>query len=153
MVLLFVLVVVVIVGLMAAIMIVAVGALGGDSEIDDEAGWPRQASLNPAAEETYHPRWHAYTGELPFGFATDGVGEYHVDTNQEVPQGFWDTYEFTLQASPSGEIINSTWDDPEKHPDFAWVPYANTARSGSSENPYLQWLNLLDYLGDDVVRE
>ena len=94
-----------------------------------------------------------FDGTVRVRYTTDGVGEYHVDANEEMPQSFWDTYEFTLQASPSGEIINSTWDDPEKHPDFAWVPYANTVRSGSSENPYLQWLNLLDYLGDDVVRE
>jgi len=94
-----------------------------------------------------------FDGSVKVQFATDGVTETFVDVDQENPNSFFDTYEFTLQASPNGEIINSTWDDPEKHPDFAWVPYANTPRSGSSENPYLMWLNVLDYLGDDVVRE
>ncbi|MCO4771339.1 MAG: helix-hairpin-helix domain-containing protein [Deltaproteobacteria bacterium] len=94
-----------------------------------------------------------FDGTVKVKFTTDGVAETYIDTNQESPNSFVDTYEFTLEASPNGEIINSTWDDPEKHPDFAWVPYANTVRSGSSENPYLQWTNVKDYLGDDIVRE
>lgn len=93
-----------------------------------------------------------YNGSMQVRFATDGVGYSHVDTNTEEPNGFTETWDFTLQASPSGEIINSSWAINDKHPDFAWVPYANTANSGSSENGYLMWLNLRDYLGDGVVR-
>jgi len=95
----------------------------------------------------------SFDGIVRVQFSTDGVNETHIDTDPENPQGFIDTYEFTLEASPAGEIISSAWDDPEKHPDFAWVPYANTVRSGSSENPYVQWMNIRDYLGDDIVRE
>lgn len=95
----------------------------------------------------------SFDGTVKVKFATDGVGESFIDVDPESPNSFVDTYVFTLEASPNGEIINSTWDDPEKHPDFAWVPYANTVRSGSSENPYLQWTNLEDYLGEGVVRE
>lgn len=93
-----------------------------------------------------------YSGSMQVQFSTDGVGYSHVDSNPEQPQGFTETWAFTLQTSPSGEIINSTWSDNNKHPDFAWVPYANTANSGSSENGYLMWLNLRDYLGTGVVR-
>ncbi len=95
----------------------------------------------------------SFDGTVKVKFTTDGVGESFIDADPESPNSFVDTYVFTLEASPTGEIITSTWDDPEKHPDFAWVPYANTVRSGSSENPYLQWTNLEDYLGEGVVRE
>jgi competence ComEA-like helix-hairpin-helix protein len=102
---------------------------------------------------TQDSQLRTFDGTVKVKFSTDGVGETFVDTDPESPNSFVDTYEFTLEASPNGEIINSTWDDPEKHPDFAWVPYSNSVRSGSSENPYLDWRNLLDYLGDGVVRE
>lgn len=95
----------------------------------------------------------SFMGELEVTLTSDGVGESYIDSNQELPESIKETWSFTMETSPAGEIITSTWDDPEKHPDFAWVPYANTVRSGSSENPYLHWLNVLDYLGDDVVRE
>ena len=95
----------------------------------------------------------SFDGQFRVQFTTDGVPETHIDANEEAPNSFWETWGFTMEASPNGEIINSTWDDNEKHPDFAWVPYGNTVRSGSSENPYLHWLNLKDYLPDDIVRE
>ena len=102
---------------------------------------------------TQNTQLRTFDGTFRVRFTTDGVSASHVDTNEEDPQGFWETWEFTMEAAPNGEIISSTWDDVEKHPDFAWVPYANTVRSGSSENPYLHWLNLLDYLPEDIVRE
>ncbi len=94
-----------------------------------------------------------FTGSFVVTISTDGVPETHVDNDVESPQSSNETWSFTMDASPSGEIINSTWDNPEHHPDFAWVPYANTVKSGSSENPYLHWLNLLGYLPSDIVRE
>ena len=94
-----------------------------------------------------------FSGSIAVQFATDGVDYAHVDSNPESPQGFQETWEFTLQASPSGEIISGTWAQNDKHPDFAWVPYANTVSTGSSENNYLQWLNLKEYLGDSIVRQ
>ncbi len=66
---------------------------------------------------------------------------------------------FTLEASPAGEIISGSWDNVEDgHPDFAWVPYSNSVNPGRSENPYLEWTDLLHYLteannGTSPVRE
>jgi competence ComEA-like helix-hairpin-helix protein len=97
-----------------------------------------------------------FTGSVTVRFSTDGVGYSHVDTNVNAPQGFQSTWNFTLEASPEGEIISGAWDNPNEsnsHPDFAWVPYVNTVRSGSSENPYLEWTDLKDYLGAGTVRE
>ena len=95
-----------------------------------------------------------FDGVLRVRFATDGVGYTHIDSDENQPNGFWKTWRFELEASPAGEIISGTWDDDDNgHPDFAWVPYTNTVSSGRSENPYLHWLNLEDYLGEGVVRE
>jgi competence ComEA-like helix-hairpin-helix protein len=94
-----------------------------------------------------------FSGTIAVQFATDGVDYAHVDSNPESPQGFQDTWDFTLQASPAGEIISGTWAQNDKHPDFAWVPYTNTVNTGSSENNYLHWLNLKSYLGDAIVRQ
>ena len=59
-----------------------------------------------------------------------------------------------MEASPAGEIISSTWADNENHPDFGWTPYANTVRSGNSENPFLNWTHLkTHYFADDAVRQ
>ena len=95
----------------------------------------------------------SFTGSFTVTITTDGVAETWVDTDQENPKSSEETWSFTMEASPNGEIISSAWDNDEHHPDFAWVPYGNTVRSGSSENPYLHWLNLKSYLPDDVVRE
>jgi len=97
-----------------------------------------------------------FTGQIRVRFATDGVGYTHIDTNQNQPNGFWKTWGFSLKASPAGEVIGSgTWDSEESegHPDFAWVPYTNTIQSGRSENPYLHWFDLKNYLPDELVRE
>ena len=58
------------------------------------------------------------------------------------------------QLTQKNNIIGGKWEDDEKHPDFAWVPYNNpraTSRGGS-ENPYLRYGNLLEIMGDDVER-
>ncbi|HCP45948.1 MAG TPA: hypothetical protein DIU15_07900 [Deltaproteobacteria bacterium] len=93
------------------------------------------------------------SGEVRVRFATDGVSYTHIDTNEDAPQGFWKTWKFSLEASPAGEIISGTWENPDSnHPDFAWVPYVNTVNTGRSENNYLHWTNLKGYL-PGIVRE
>jgi competence ComEA-like helix-hairpin-helix protein len=96
----------------------------------------------------------SFTGTIVATFSTDGVGAAHLDTDQENPQSFNKTWSFSLEASPAGEIITSTWDDNENHPDFGWTPYGNTVRSGNSENPFLNWIHLKGhYFADDAVRQ
>ncbi len=84
-----------------------------------------------------------FDGHLRVRFTTDGVAPSHIDSDQNNPNGFWKVWRFTLEASPNGDIISGTWDDPEDgHPDFAWIPYANSVYEGRSENPYLWWGDL-----------
>jgi competence ComEA-like helix-hairpin-helix protein len=98
-------------------------------------------------------RLRTFDGHVTVKFATDGVGYNYVDSDQNNPQGFEKTWHFTLEASPAGEIITSSWDNNEEHPDFAWVPYSNTVYAGRSENPYLHWTNLRNYLPEGMVRD
>lgn len=85
-----------------------------------------------------------FDGVFKVQHTTDGVYETHVDSNPEMPEGFVDEWEFTMTASPSGEILSGQWDDDKNHPDFAWVPYLNTDRAGSSENPFIRWRDFTD---------
>ncbi len=89
-----------------------------------------------------------FDGRLEIRFATDGVGYEHIDTNPDAPLGFWKNYDFELQSNPTGDIVSGSWDSDDSHPDFGWVPYANTVDSGRSENRYLPWQNLRNYLPD-----
>lgn len=86
-------------------------------------------------------------------FTTDGVDPDHVDIG--TPRGFTNRYGYTLTTDENGLVIGGEWDDEEKHPDFAWVPYENpTFRArGGSENPYLAYGDLLDVIGDEWVRK
>jgi len=84
-------------------------------------------------------------------FATDGVAYDHTDTQGEDPEGFAETYCYTLNTDSKGQVAGvGTWDDPNKHPDFAWIPTSNptTASSGGSENPYLNYGTYLREIGD-----
>ena len=103
-------------------------------------------SINPA-ERTFHV-------QADVVFTTDGVDEEHVDTEGS-PRGFTNNYGYTLTTDEHGRVIGGEWDDLEKHPDFAWVPYENpTFRArGGSENPYLPYGDLLDVIGHDWVRK
>jgi len=94
----------------------------------------------------------SFSGRVDVRFSTDGVSYTHVDGDINAPNGFVKTYRFTLQASPAGEVISSAWQEEDSHPDFAWVPYTNTVRSGSSENNYLEWIDLRGYL-PEVLRD
>lgn len=96
----------------------------------------------------------SFTGSIEATFAADGVAAIHVDTDVENPRSFQKTWAFSMEASPAGEIISSSWVDNENHPDFGWTPYANTVRSGNSENPFLNWTHLkTHYFADDAVRQ
>jgi competence ComEA-like helix-hairpin-helix protein len=85
---------------------------------------------------------------------TDGVDENHVDGDND-PKGYTETWNYTLVTDQSGLVIGQgTWEDDKNHPDFAWVPYFNsrTAGNGSSENPFMDYSDLIEILGDDVDR-
>ncbi len=84
-------------------------------------------------------------------FSTDGVDEEHMDpAGNEEPNGFTNTYRYTLTTSADGVVIgDGVWEDDEEHPDFAWVPYSNPMgypRNGS-ENGYLSYGNVVESLG------
>jgi competence ComEA-like helix-hairpin-helix protein len=86
-------------------------------------------------------------------FATDGVDETHVD-DASGPEGFVNSYSYTLVTDANGLVLDGTWKDENTHPDFAWVPYhnASTESSNSSENPFLPYDVLIDVMGDEVER-
>lgn len=102
-------------------------------------------SVNPT-ERTFHVMAAVI-------FSTDGVDEEHVDIG--TPNGFTNRYGYTLTTDEKGLVIGGEWDDIDKHPDFAWIPYENpTSRArGGSENPYLPYSDLLDIIGEDIVRK
>ena len=85
-------------------------------------------------------------------FTTDAVGETHIDGDS--PESFTEMWGYTLYTDEDGKILRGVWDDDSAHPDFAWVPYDNptSAGRGSSENPFLPYGTLRDYLGEDVER-
>jgi len=94
-----------------------------------------------------------FDGDLRVRFATDGVVASYIDANPNEPNGFWKDWDFTLEASPAGEIISGVWDDDQAgHPDFAWIPYVNSVYAGRSENSYVHSGNLEEYL-PGIVRE
>ena len=88
-------------------------------------------------------------------FTTDGVGETHVDFDEDAPKGFDNTYRYTLVTDLEGNVLEGTWKDDKEHPDFAWVPYNNPRSSsdGNSENPFLEYGSVLDALGEDIERK
>lgn len=92
-----------------------------------------------------------FDGDLRVWTKNDGVGYEALDNGNSV-DSVEHVWPFTLQASPAGEIISGEWDDNEKHPDFAWVPYTNTAQSGRSENGFLYWPDLQRMLPESTVR-
>jgi competence ComEA-like helix-hairpin-helix protein len=95
-----------------------------------------------------------FDGTLTVRLADDGVGAAHVDSTEGQPVSIVRNWPFTLEASPAGEIINGTWDNNEDgHPDFAWIPYSNPLRAGRSENSYVEWADLKDYLPATTVRQ
>lgn len=85
--------------------------------------------------------------------ASDGVSEdYFNDANPGYPEGFTESYEYSLETDKNGTIIKGIWKDPSKHPDFAWTPYSNQDYNSSSENPYLKWSSLKKILPESIQR-
>lgn len=83
---------------------------------------------------------------------SDGVSESHVDSGE--PESIEEVWRYSVVTDAKGLILRGTWDDNEKHPDFAWVPYDNpTSGTSSSENPYLNYGALLDILGPETLRK
>jgi len=87
-------------------------------------------------------------------FSTDGVGEAHVDADPNHPDGFPETYGYTLVTDAKGVVVDGTWDDDHNHPDFAWIPYHNPkdAASNNSENPYVPYGSFLSLVTDSLSR-
>jgi hypothetical protein len=116
-------------------------------------GWGIFNRIKDSITVTQSTQLREFRGELRVRFTTDSVQPAYVESDQNHPQGFWKLWDFTLQASPNGEIIDGAWDDDEAgHPDFAWIPYANSVYSGRSENPYLWWGDLENML-PGIVRD
>ena len=89
-------------------------------------------------------------------FATDGVSEEHVDTAEGSPNGFTNTYKYTLVTDANGLVTGQgTWENENEHPDFAWVPYhnANSESGNSSENPFLPYDKLNATLDESSERK
>ncbi len=119
-------------------------------DIDWDGGWFSSplfdqvvVQLTVAVEDLMR----SFEGLVRVKFATDGVDYEHVDVDIDAPEGFSKVWSFTLEAAPDGRLVSGAWlDDESGHPDFAWVPYANTEHSGRSENPYLSWSHLAETL-------
>lgn len=84
--------------------------------------------------------------------STDGVEETHVDNGE--PESIEEVWSYTLTTDKDGLVLQGSWAQNDKHPDFAWVPYQNpTYSSGNSENPYLDYSALLSIIGSDFERK
>lgn len=83
-------------------------------------------------------------------YTTDGVDTDHIDSDPDAPQGFSETYGYTLVTDMHGLVVSGTWDDEENHPDFAWIPYNNplSEARGGGENPYIGYRDYLNKVVD-----
>jgi len=119
-------------------------------DIDWDGGWfssPLFERLAPLLTVEIASALRSFEGLVRVKFATDGVDYQHVDADPDDPNGFSKTWSFTLEADPDGRLTSGSWlDEQAGHPDFAWVPYANTEYAGRSENPYLSWSLLKELL-------
>lgn len=112
---------------------------------------------------TYYVKVKAY-------LSSDGVDADHVDINENNPESYVENWAYFLSVNEKGLITGGEWknaevpftqleDYPEdhkdvKHPDFAWVPYRNPTKASenSSENPFLNYENIIDFLGENIER-
>jgi DNA uptake protein ComE-like DNA-binding protein len=119
------------------------------SEVDGISGDDATKLRGQVTVEVY-TRTFSVVAEVTF--TTDGVDATHIDGS--TPNSFTEMWGYTLYTDDEGRILEGVWDDDSNHPDFAWIPYANptNAGSGSSENPFLPYDELLQMLGDDVER-
>ncbi len=97
----------------------------------------------------------SFAVEASVRFTTDGVGETHVDMDENAPQGFSNSYRYTLTADDQGLVTGGSWSSSNQHPDFAWVPYYNPRypSQNGSENGYLDFGHLADMLGPEALRQ
>jgi competence ComEA-like helix-hairpin-helix protein len=88
-------------------------------------------------------------------FSTDGVDETHVDSDENDPTGFTETYRYTLVTDRKGKVLSGTWANDREHPDFAWIPFNNPtqASTGGSENPYVPYGSFLGLVTRDLQRQ
>jgi competence ComEA-like helix-hairpin-helix protein len=102
---------------------------------------------------TIDPFQRTFSVVAKITLTTDGVNETHVDSGD--PDSFGKTYRYTLETDSDGVVVGGEWQDTKEHPDFAWIPYYNprSASQGSSENPYLDWGELLEIVGSEFERE
>jgi len=86
-------------------------------------------------------------------FTTDAVDEDHVDDEGD-PRSLNKRWGYTLVTDDKGLVLEGTWDSEGSHPDFAWSPYHNprSAPKGGSENPFLDYAQLLEIMGEEYER-
>ncbi len=103
---------------------------------------------------TVDPLERTFEVAVDLVFTTDAVDEDWVDFG-DTPEGFTNSYGYKLIADENGLVTSGTWDDEDKHPDFAWVPYSNPKypSNNGSENPYLHFGHLAEMIGDDAIRQ
>ena len=80
------------------------------------------------------------------------MSEDHVDNGSPGAHGFTNRYDYELVTDADGLVLEGTWDDIDKHPDFAWIPYGNATEANGSENGYLPHGALIEALGNDLSR-
>jgi len=121
-------------------------------DVQDVRGVGRGTFASIEALITVEPFRRTFEVSAVSTFATDGVDPMWVDVGD--PEGFTKNYNYTLVTDADGLVLEGTWEDEKKHPDFAWIPYDNPMRSGqSSENPYLEYGTLLEVIGKSFHRE
>ena len=116
----------------------------------DGIGSATVAELSPLVTVRVNGNERTFSVSAAISFTTDAVHEEHLDSNADDPEGFVETYAYTLTTDAKGVVTGGTWADVNHHPDFAWVPYSNPSgfSSGSSENAYLAYSHLERVLGD-----
>jgi competence ComEA-like helix-hairpin-helix protein len=119
----------------------------------DAVGGIGEGTINGLAGlVTVEPVERTFDAVAEVTLTSDGVDEEHVDSG--LPESFTETWGYSLVTDQDGTVLRGTWDQEDKHPDFAWVPYHNPHKpsSSGSENPYLNYGNLLAQVGDDLER-
>lgn len=110
-------------------------------------------TLNKFADQiTVDPVRRTFDVVAAVDFATDGVSETHVDNGSPDARGFTNTYRYTLVTDANGLVLEGSWADDKKHPDFAWVPYGNGDTATGSENGYLPHGKVVKAFGSDPSR-
>ena len=97
---------------------------------------------------------------------SDAVDPDHIDSNPDNPESMTEVWLYNLHVNDNGLIIGGEWKHPTSpnaydeddkeipHPDFAWVPYNNPTKASnkSSENPFLDYGNIIKFFGTEIER-